>query len=42
MPESYIRYLTNGIRAEFGFPGVPIRINLRGQKNPYAPGGDGN
>ena len=42
MPESYIRYLTNGIREEFGFPGVPIRINLRGQKNPYAPGGDGN
>ena len=41
MPESYIRYLTNGIREEFDFPGVPIRINLRGQKNPYAPGGDG-
>lgn len=42
MPESYIRYLTNGIREEFDFPGVPIRINLRGQKNPYAPGGDGS
>ena len=41
MPESYIRYLTNGIREEFDFPGVPIRINLRGQKNPYAPDGDG-
>lgn len=41
MPESYIRYLTNGIREEFDFPGVPIRINLRGQKNPYAPGDDG-
>ncbi len=41
MPESYIRYLTNGIREEFDFPGVPIRINLRGQTNPYAPGGDG-
>lgn len=41
MPESYIRYLTNGIRDQFDFPGVPIRINLRGQKNPYAPGGDG-
>lgn len=42
MPESYIRYLTNGIREQFDFPGVPIRINLRGQKNPYAPGGDGS
>lgn len=42
MPESYIRYLTNGIREQFDFPGVPIRINLRGQKNPYAPDGDGN
>lgn len=41
MPESYTRYLTNGIREKFDFPGVPIRINLRGQKNPYAPGGDG-
>ena len=41
VPESYIRYLTNGIREMFDFPGVPIRINLRGQKNPYAPGGDG-
>lgn len=42
MPESYIRYLTNGIREQFDFPGVPIRINLRGQKNPYAPDGDRN
>jgi GTP-binding protein len=41
MPESYTRYLTNGIREQFDFPGVPIRINLRGQKNPFAPGGDG-
>ena len=41
MPESYNRYLANGIREMFNFPGVPIRINLRGQKNPYAPGGDG-
>tara|TARA_R110000868_G_scaffold43803_6_gene146975 strand:- start:18299 stop:19786 length:1488 start_codon:yes stop_codon:yes gene_type:complete len=40
VPESYIRYLTNGIREMFEFPGVPIRINLRGQKNPYAPGSD--
>ena len=40
MPDSYTRYLINGIREQFDFPGVPIRINLRGQKNPFAPGGD--
>ena len=41
MPESYNRYLANGIRETFDFPGVPLRINLRGQKNPYAPDGAG-
>jgi|MEHZ01.5.fsa_nt_MEHZ011559835.1_3 GTP-binding protein len=40
MPDSYTRYLINGIREQFDFPGVPIRINLRGQKNPFAPGRD--
>lgn len=40
MPDSYTRYLINSIREQFDFPGVPIRINLRGQKNPFAPGGD--
>lgn len=35
VPEAYIRYLVNGIRDSFDFPGVPIRINLRRQKNPY-------
>ena len=40
IPESYVRYLTNGIRETFDFPGVPIRINLRRRKNPYAGEGD--
>ena len=35
LPESYIRYLTNGIRETFTLPGIPIRINLRASKNPY-------
>ena len=35
LPESYIRYLTNGIRETFTLPGIPIRINLRGSRNPY-------
>ncbi len=37
MPESYTRYLINGLREDFDMWGVPIRINLREGKNPYAP-----
>lgn len=37
LPESYRRYLANGIGAEFGLAGVPIRLLLRAGKNPYAP-----
>ena len=36
LPESYRRYLVNGIAAEFGLAGVPIRLLLRAGKNPYA------
>ena len=35
LPESYLRYLMNGLRADFGLDGVPIRFALRGGKNPY-------
>jgi GTP-binding protein len=35
IPESYLRYLANGIRDIFDLPGVPLRFNLRGGKNPY-------
>ena len=35
LPESYKRYLINGMRADFKMKGVPIRIHLRGGKNPY-------
>ncbi|MEX2455539.1 MAG: ribosome biogenesis GTPase Der [Rhodospirillaceae bacterium] len=38
VPEAYVRYMTNGIREKFDFPGVPIRINLRRQHNPYTDG----
>ena len=27
VPEAYVRYLINGIRETFDFPGVPIRVN---------------
>jgi GTP-binding protein len=35
LPEAYRRYLVNGLRDTFGFEGVPIRLNLRGGKNPF-------
>ncbi len=41
IPEAYLRYLVNGIREAFYFPGVPIRINMRRQRNPFAPGEGG-
>jgi GTP-binding protein len=40
MPTEYQRYLVNGLREHFKMPGTPIRIQLRGTKNPYAE--DGN
>ncbi|MET0360557.1 MAG: ribosome biogenesis GTPase Der [Sphingobium sp.] len=35
LPESYRRYLVNGIRRELGFGAVPVRLNLRGSTNPF-------
>jgi len=37
VPESYNRYLVNGLRLDFDMPGTPIRIYMRGQSdaNPY-------
>lgn len=35
LPESYSRYLINQLRKDFGLYGVPIRIHVRGIKNPY-------
>ncbi|SCW92072.1 ribosome biogenesis GTPase Der [Ancylobacter rudongensis] len=36
LPESYVRYLVNNLRASFDLPGVPIRLTLREKDNPYA------
>ena len=36
LPESYRRYLINGIRRHLGFDAVPIRLTLRSAKNPFA------
>jgi GTP-binding protein len=38
LPEAYRRYLVGGLRDDFGFPAVPIRIHIRTGKNPYAKG----
>ncbi|HRE61956.1 MAG TPA: hypothetical protein PL096_12680, partial [Micropepsaceae bacterium] len=36
LQDEYLRYLINGIRENFGFAGVPVRIHLRNTDNPYA------
>ena len=36
IPEDYQRYLVNGLRETFDLPGTPIRLQLRGTRNPYA------
>jgi GTPase len=40
-PESYIRYLANGMREDFDLPGIPLRLQLRRGRNPYAPKSNG-
>lgn len=37
LPESYRRYLVNGLREAFDMPGTPIRLTFRGQgdRNPF-------
>jgi GTP-binding protein len=35
LPESYKRYLVNGIRKELGFGAVPVRLHARAPKNPF-------
>jgi GTPase len=37
LPESYRRYLVNGIRRDLGFGAVPVRLTFRAPKNPFAP-----
>ncbi|WP_196258922.1 ribosome biogenesis GTPase Der [Pelagibacterium limicola] len=35
LPTAYQRYLVNGLRQDFGLFGTPIRLWVRGGKNPY-------
>ena len=39
LPDSYRRYLVNGLREAFGLDGVPLRLHLRKGRNPYAESG---
>jgi GTP-binding protein len=40
LPDSYRRYLINGLRESFDLPGVPIRITIKSGANPYAEDSD--
>jgi len=40
MPEQYRRYLVNSLRESFDLPGVPIRITMKSNRNPFAEGGE--
>ena len=42
LPESYRRYLVNGIRRELDFGAVPVRLTLRAPKNPFGAGAKGD
>jgi len=35
LPEAYLRYLTGSLREVFDLPGVPIRLQLKKNRNPY-------
>jgi GTPase len=36
LPDTYRRYLVNGLRQAFSLPGTPIRLTVRAKANPYA------
>jgi len=38
LPDSYRRYLVNSLRESFDLPGVPIRLTVKSNRNPYAEG----
>ena len=35
LPQSYVRYLMNGLRESFDLKGTPLRFSMRGGRNPY-------
>lgn len=37
LPDSWLRYLKNELRARFGLGGAPLRVTLHTSKNPFSP-----
>lgn len=37
LPASYVRYLVNSLRTDLDFGGLPIRLTMRGGRNPFQP-----
>src|SRR3546814_18170536 len=35
LPDSYLRYLVNGLRTELSFGAVPVRISARPSRHPF-------
>ena len=35
LPSDYARYLVNGLRENFGFTGVPVRMKVKAGRNPF-------
>lgn len=36
LPAGYKRFIINGLRRDYGLPGIPVRLLVRKSKNPYA------
>jgi GTP-binding protein len=36
LPDSYRRYLINSMRESFDLPGVPVRLTVKANSNPFA------
>jgi GTP-binding protein len=41
LPDSYRRYLINSMRESFDLPGVPVRLTVKANANPFAEAGEG-
>ncbi len=41
LPDSYRRYLINSMRESFDLPGVPVRLTVKANSNPFAEGEGG-
>jgi GTP-binding protein len=41
LPDSYRRYLINSMRESFDLPGVPVRLTVKANANPFADAGEG-